>query len=722
MTHCAVAGENWVCDRFANEWNEFEKQNPIEQNLFWLQADWTWNHYDLAMCAGFGSQSTGKLGIVRSIHHIVPWKLTEKDIADYLYVDRYVAAYHFPSPITAREVHRLIPAIATKPYFVAPFWVNVDIWKPSGKNKEELRRKYKIGAEDIVIGSFQRDTEGHDLKSPKLEKGPDIFCDYVEGMFEDIVKNKRRILRVLLSGWRRQYVISRLEHYGIPYVYVELPTIDVINELYEILDLYVVASRVEGGPQAIFECATKNVPIISSNVGGAKFILSAESRYDIDRCREFVFLDMLDASPDVLQAKLNVSKYEISLQNNHVEYMKLFRAAMMSSFVDGKTIDLTKEVNIPDFLNTLQKMYDYLIVGAGMYGATFAYHASVKGKTCLVVDKREHVAGNCYTENREGINVHKYGPHIFHTSDKSVWNFVTMFAEFNGYRHKVRANFDGKLYSFPINLMTLTQLWGVTTPEEAKVEIEKRRAKNTNLLTLEGWARAQIGDELYETFVEGYTMKQWNRHPSELPSSIIRRIPIRLTHNDDYFDDKYQGIPIGGYTRLVENMLNRRGIEVQTGVDFFKERDSLKRLAKKIVYTGAIDEYFDYSVGHLEYRSLRFETERKEIEDFQGISIVNYSNKDVPYTRIAEHKHFEKSDAKHTYITKEYPDEWSLGKERYYPINCVRNNAMYAHYKEAADRETDVLFGGRLGTYKYYDMHQVIAQAMHDSKKELNLE
>jgi len=359
--------------------------------------------------------------------------------------------------------------------------------------------------------------------------------------------------------------------------------------------------------------------------------------------------------------------------------------------------------------------YDYLIVGAGLFGAVFAREATDRGYRCLVIDKRNHIGGNVYTETLEGINVHKYGAHIFHTNDKQIWEYVNRFARFNHYRHKVFVNHHGKIFSFPINMMTLVQLWGVCDPAEAMSELAKRRIYCENPDNLEDWALSQIGQELYETFIKGYTTKQWGRDPRSLPVSIIKRLSIRIDLNDFYFDDLYQGIPIGGYTRMVNKMLE--GIEVRLGIDYLTERYELDQLADKIVFTGSIDQFFDYRNGKLDYRSLEFQSEILEMPSFQGTSVVNYTQYEIPYTRILEHKYFEMTKTPVTVITREYPAAWHMGKECYYPINDAINNDKYNRYKKLAQETAPhVIFGGRLAEYKYYDMHQVIGSALAKTK------
>ena len=366
------------------------------------------------------------------------------------------------------------------------------------------------------------------------------------------------------------------------------------------------------------------------------------------------------------------------------------------------------------------KNYDYLIVGAGLFGATFAREMADAGKKCLVVDKRPHIGGNVYSENRNGVDVHVYGAHIFHTSNDRIWEYVNRFATFNNYVNKPKVRFGDRIFSFPINLMTLHQLWGVMTPAEAEAKLEEVRIPCENPDNLEDWILSQVGREVYETFIRGYTMKQWQRDPRELPASIIKRLPIRMVFEENYFFDKYQGIPIEGYTKMVENMLE--GIDVRTDVDYFADREELNALADRVVFTGKIDEYFDFCHGELEYRTLRFEHEELE-GDFQGNAVVNYTSPDVPFTRIVEHKHFLPSTASklpNTIVTREYSDEYKRGKTPYYPINNDRNNTMYKKYAAMAKAEDGVIFGGRLSEYKYYDMHQVIGSALVKAKRELN--
>ena len=365
--------------------------------------------------------------------------------------------------------------------------------------------------------------------------------------------------------------------------------------------------------------------------------------------------------------------------------------------------------------------YDYLIVGSGLFGAIFAYEANKRGKKCLVIDKREHVGGNIYTENTCGINVHKYGAHIFHTSNKEVWEYINQFAEFNRYTNSPVAIYKDELYNMPFNMNTFNKLWGVITPEEAKekIEEEKRMAGITDPKNLEEQAISLVGKTIYEKLVKGYTEKQWGRRCEELPSFIIKRLPVRFTYDNNYFNDLYQGIPIGGYTKIIEKMLD--GIEVRLNVNFFENRDELEKIAEKIVFTGPIDEYYNYCYGELEYRSLRFETETLDMENYQGNAVVNYTEYEIPYTRIIEHKHFEYGMQEKTIITREYPDTWKLGKEAYYPINNDKNNELYEKYKELSEKDDKVIFGGRLGKYKYYDMDKVIEEVINLSKEELEI-
>lgn len=365
------------------------------------------------------------------------------------------------------------------------------------------------------------------------------------------------------------------------------------------------------------------------------------------------------------------------------------------------------------------KKYDYLIVGAGLFGAVFAQQAKKSGKKVLVIDKRDSVAGNIYTEEVEGINVHKYGAHIFHTNDKEVWDFVNSFATFNRYTNSPVANYKGELYSLPFNMYTFNKMWGVVTPEEAaqKIEEQKKSAGITEPKNLEEQAISLVGTDIYEKLIKGYTQKQWGRPCSELPSFIIKRLPVRLTFDNNYFNALYQGIPMGGYTKMVENMLD--GVEIKLGCDYLKHKSELDALANKVIYTGAIDAYFGYKLGALEYRSVRFETEILDKPNYQGNAVVNYTDAETPFTRIIEHKFFEFGTQPKTVISREYSSEWKLGDEPYYPVNDEKNGNLYAKYKSLAEKEKSVIFGGRLGEYKYYDMDAVIASALALCKKEL---
>lgn len=358
--------------------------------------------------------------------------------------------------------------------------------------------------------------------------------------------------------------------------------------------------------------------------------------------------------------------------------------------------------------------YDFLIIGGGLFGATIANELKRNKKKCLILEKKNHIAGNCYTENIEGINIHKYGPHIFHTNNEEIWKYVNQFAKFNNFVCRTKVNFKNKIYSFPINLFTLYQLWGVTTPKDAEIKLDEVRLKIKSPSNLEEWILSQVGEEIYEKFIHGYTKKQWGREPKELPESIIKRLPIRLNFDDNYFFDKYQGIPIDGYTKMIENMLE--GIDVVLNENFFDNRNYWESKSRNIIFTGRIDEFFNYKYGELEYRSLKFEHEKINQKDFQGNAIINYTEDLIPYTRIIEHKHFEFGNQNYTYITKEYPDIWDKTKIPYYPINNKRNEYIYNQYKNLKINN-DVIFGGRLAEYKYYDMHQIIGSALLKSKK-----
>ena len=365
------------------------------------------------------------------------------------------------------------------------------------------------------------------------------------------------------------------------------------------------------------------------------------------------------------------------------------------------------------------KKYDYLVVGAGLFGSVFARQAADAGKTVLVIDKRSHIGGNVYTEAVEGINVHVYGAHIFHTNDREVWDYVNRFAEFNRFTNSPVANYRGELYSLPFNMYTFNQMWGVVTPEQAEAKIREQReaAGITEPKNLEEQAISLVGTDIYEKLVKGYTEKQWGRPCRELPAFIIKRLPVRLTFDNNYFNARYQGIPMGGYTRMVEQML--QGIEVRLGVDYLAQKTQLDALAEMVLYTGPVDAYFDYRLGTLEYRSVRFETEVLDMPNFQGNAAVNYTDRETPWTRIIEHKWFEFGTQPKTVISREYSSEWKPGDEPYYPVNDEKNNALYRKYKELADREPGVIFGGRLGEYRYYDMDAVIASALACAKREL---
>ncbi len=357
--------------------------------------------------------------------------------------------------------------------------------------------------------------------------------------------------------------------------------------------------------------------------------------------------------------------------------------------------------------------YDYLIVGAGLFGSIFAYEMTKRGKSCLVIDKRPHVGGNIYTERKDNINVHKYGAHIFHTNNKEIWQYINQFAEFNRYTNSPIALYKNELYNMPFNMNTFNKLWGVKTPEEAKQKIaeEIREANIQEPKNLEEQAISLVGKTIYEKLVKGYTEKQWGRKCSELPSFIIKRLPVRFTYDNNYFNDKYQGIPIGGYTQIIEKMLEN--VEVWTNCDYFDNKEQLENIANKIIFTGPIDKYYNYKFGELEYRSLKFETELLNEKNHQGNAVVNYTEYEIPYTRIIEHKHFEfDTISDKTIITKEYPDNWTKDKEPYYPINNDKNNELYDKYKQLAEKDNKVIFGGRLGQYKYYDMDKVIESAL----------
>ena len=378
--------------------------------------------------------------------------------------------------------------------------------------------------------------------------------------------------------------------------------------------------------------------------------------------------------------------------------------------------------------------YDYLIVGSGLFGSIFAYEANKKGKKCLVIDKRPHIGGNIYTENIDGINVHKYGAHIFHTSNKEVWDYIQQFAEFNRYTNSPVARYKDELYNLPFNLNTFSRMFNLITPQDIEKKLDEERKEGLEKLNgkepsnLEEQAISLVGTTVYEKLIKGYTEKQWGMPCTELPSFIIKRLPVRMIYDNNYFNDKYQGIPIGGYTQIIEKMLD--GIDVKLNYDFFEHREKLENIADKIVFTGQIDKYYDYKFGQLEYRSVRFETEELDIDNYQGNAVVNYTDREVPYTRIIEHKHFEQGkqlgnevtegpSVGKTIISKEYSDKWDALKEPYYPINNERNNELYAKYENLSKEDNKVIFGGRLGQYKYYDMDKVIVEALQCVNKEI---
>lgn len=366
------------------------------------------------------------------------------------------------------------------------------------------------------------------------------------------------------------------------------------------------------------------------------------------------------------------------------------------------------------------KQYDFLIVGAGLFGAVFGREMTRAGKRCLIIERRKHVGGNIYCENMEGINVHMYGPHIFHTNDESIWNYVNSFTQFNHFRHTPLACFKGTLYNLPFNMNTFHEMWKVKTPRQAEQKIQEQVLQSgiVNPRNLEEQAISIVGMDIYRILIQGYTEKQWGRKATELPKFIIKRLPVRFTYDNNYFSDKYQGIPIGGYNKLIAGLL--AGIEVRTNVDFFKYRDEFCSMADTLVYTGCLDEFYDYRFGSLEYRSLRFEHQVHDVPNFQGVAVMNYTEREIPYTRIVEHKHFEFGTQPLTVITKEYPEEWTLSKEPYYPINDEKNNQRLKQYLALAGNERNTIFGGRLAEYKYYDMHQIIAAALKKAKSTEN--
>ena len=364
-------------------------------------------------------------------------------------------------------------------------------------------------------------------------------------------------------------------------------------------------------------------------------------------------------------------------------------------------------------------MYDYLIVGAGFFGAVFAHEAQKRGKRCLVVERRGHIGGNCYTADVESIHVHRYGAHIFHTSDRQIWTYINQFCTFNNYVNSPIANYRGEIYNMPFNMNTFSRLWNISTPAEAKAIIDAQRADApAQPQNLEEQAISLVGRDIYEKLVKGYTEKQWGRPCTQLPAFIIRRLPVRFRYDNNYFNDRYQGIPEGGYTPIFEKLLD--GIEVRLNCDYFDHKDELRAQCRKVVFTGPIDRYFDYCYGPLQFRSLRFESEVLDMENYQGNAVVNYTDRETPYTRVIEHKHFEFGTQPKTVITREYPMDWHPGDEPYYTVNDEKNDQLYQRYAALAERETDVLFGGRLGEYKYYDMDKVIASALGFAARELN--
>jgi UDP-galactopyranose mutase len=359
----------------------------------------------------------------------------------------------------------------------------------------------------------------------------------------------------------------------------------------------------------------------------------------------------------------------------------------------------------------VSKQYDYIIVGSGFFGSICAFELTKIGKKCLVLEKRNHIGGNCYTENRDGINIHKYGPHIFHTSNDMVWNWINQFVQFNNYRHNVLGNYKDQLYSLPFNMFTFNKLWGTNTPEQAKSIIDSQRY-NGEITNLEEQALALVGKDVYEYLIKGYTIKQWKKHPTKLPKEIIKRLPVRFTYDNNYFNDKYQGIPIGGYTQIFEKLLTN--IEVKLNVDYLEDKDYWNSLGDNTIFTGPIDSYYNYIFGNLEYKTTNFILHKLDIDNFQGVSQMNYTEEKIPYTRIIEHKHFENTQTDYTWISKEYPVDYKPNQtEPYYPVNDKENNEIYNKYKSLSSNEQNVFFGGRLAEYKYYDMHQVIESALN---------
>lgn len=362
--------------------------------------------------------------------------------------------------------------------------------------------------------------------------------------------------------------------------------------------------------------------------------------------------------------------------------------------------------------------YNYLVVGSGLFGSIFAYEATKRGRKCLVIDKRDHIGGNIYCENKEEINIHKYGAHIFHTNNKDVWDYVNQFVEFNNYINSPVANYHGEIYNLPFNMNTFSKMWNISTPQEAKniIDRQKQVIKNEPE-NLEEQAISLVGTDIYTKLIKGYTEKQWGRDCKDLPAFIIKRLPVRYTYDNNYFNARYQGIPIGGYNQIIEKLLVN--CDVELNVDFIKQREKYQNIADKIIFTGAIDSYFNYKFGQLEYRGLRFETERLEQDNYQGVAVMNFTAREVPYTRVIEHKHFEFGTQPITYVTKEYPSDWHLGEEAYYPVNNDKNQKLYQKYLELAKQENNVIFGGRLGEYKYYDMDKVIESVLDLVNKEI---
>ena len=416
-------------------------------------------------------------------------------------------------------------------------------------------------------------------------------------------------------------------------------------------------------------------------------------------------------------------KKNVSLKVKKAIINEITRIVNDSNDNDNEKSKLFRNLSKSYDMERTMKKYDYLVVGTGLFGATFAYEAAKRGKRVKVIEKRDHIAGNIYTKEVDGIQVHQYGAHIFHTSNKKVWDYVNQFAEFNRYTNSPVANYKGEMYNLPFNMNTFSQMWGVRTPAEAMAKINEQRQEMAGKepQNLEEQAISLIGRDIYEKLIKGYTEKQWGQKATELPAFIIRRLPVRLVYDNNYFNDTYQGIPVGGYTQIVEKMLDSDLIDVETGVDFFDKKDEYLKDYPKIVFTGMIDQFFDYQLGELQYRSLRFETEERNIGNYQGNAVINYTDAETPYTRIIEHKHFEfgKGDKDKTVITREYPADWYRGDEPYYPINNQRNNELYKQYaKLASEQANNVIFGGRLGQYRYYNMDQVLHAALTAVKEE----